>query len=123
MKNKSAQNLFEKVNLRVEDFDHVDDIVEHLDKQIDRALNEVAPKCEKTVHIRKKQPWYNTSIERQKTVMKNRKKIWRKLETPETWMAFEVEKRRYNTLLRQSKEESIKCKVAECKNNTKNYIN
>ena len=49
MKNKSAQNIFEKVNLRVEDFDHVDDIVEHLDKQIDRALNEVAPKCEKTV--------------------------------------------------------------------------
>ena len=34
-------------------------------------------------------------------------------------MAFDVEKRRYNTLLRQSKEESIKCKVAECKNNRK----
>ena len=34
-------------------------------------------------------------------------------------MAFDVEKRRYNTLLRQSKEESIKCKVVECKNNTK----
>ena len=34
-------------------------------------------------------------------------------------MAFDVEKRRYNTLLRQAKEESIKCKVAECKNNTK----
>ena len=84
-----------------------------------RALNEVAPKCEKTVHIRKKQPWYNTSIKRQKTVMRNREKIWRKYETPETWMAFDVEKRRYNTLLRQSKEESIKCKVAECKNNTK----
>ena len=88
MKNKSAQNLFEKVNLRVEDFDHVDDIVEHLDKQIDRALNEVAPKCEKTVHIRKKQPWYNTSIKRQKTVIRNREKIWRKYETPETWMVL-----------------------------------
>ena len=119
IKNKSAQNIFEKVNLRVEDFDHVDNIVEHLDKQIDRALNEVAPKCEKTVQIRKKQPWYDTSIKRQKTVMRNREKIWRKYETPETWMAFDVEKRRYNTLLRQSKEESIKCKVVECKNNTK----
>ena len=51
--------------------------------------------------------------------MRNREKIWRKYETPETWMAFDVEKRRYNTLLRQSKEESIKCKVVECKNNTK----
>ena len=119
IKNKSAQNIFEKVNLRVEDFDHVDDIVEHLDKQIDRALNEVAPKCEKTVQIRKKQPWYHTSIIRQKTVMRNREKIWRKYETPETWKAFDVEKRRYNTLLRQSKEESIKCKVVECKNDTK----
>ena len=38
MKNKSAQNLFEKVNLRVEDFDHVDDIVEHLDKQTDKSI-------------------------------------------------------------------------------------
>ena len=53
--------------------------------------------------------------------MRNREKIWRKYETPETWMAFDVEKRRYNTLLRQSKEESIKCKVVECKNNKKNY--
>ena len=122
MKNKSAQNLFEKVNLRVEDFDHVDDIVEHLDKQIDRALNEEAQKCQKTVHIRKKQPWYNTSIKRQKTVMRNREKIWRKYETPETWIAFDVERRKYNTLLRQSKEESIKCKVTECKNNTKKTI-
>ena len=31
-------------------------------------------------------------------------------------MAFNVEKKRYNTLLRQAKEESIKCKVVECKN-------
>ena len=37
-------------------------------------------------------------------------------------MAFDVERRRYNTLLRQSKEESIKCKVVECKNNTKKNI-
>ena len=51
--------------------------------------------------------------------MRNREKIWRKYETPETWTAFEVEKRRCNTLLRQAKEESIKCKVVECKNNTK----
>ena len=93
MKYKSAQNVFEKINLRVEDFDHIDDIVEHLDKQIGRALNEVAPKCEKIAHIRKKQPWYNTIIKRQKTVMRNREKIWRKYETPETWMAFDVEKK------------------------------
>ena len=124
MKGKSAQDVFEKVSLKAEDFDQIDDIVEHLDKQIDKALNEVAPKCEKTVCIRKKQPWYNTCIKRQKTVMRNREKIWRKYETPEKWTAFEVEKRRYNTLLRQAKEESIKCKVVECKNNTKkNYTN
>ena len=72
MKNKSAQNVSEKVNLRVEDFDHIDEIVEHLDKQIGRALNEVAPRWEKIAHIRKKQPWSNTIIKRQKTVMRNR---------------------------------------------------
>ena len=55
--------------LRVEDFDHIDDIVEHLDKQIGRALNEVAQKCEKIAHIRKKQPWYNT-------IIKGRKQWW-----------------------------------------------
>ena len=75
MKNKSAQNVFEKINLRVEDFDHIDDIVEHLDKQIGRALHEVAPKFKKIVHIRKKQPQYNT-IKRQKTVMRNRENSW-----------------------------------------------
>ena len=92
-----------------------------MDSQIDKVLNKVALKCEKIVHIRKKQPWYNATIKRQKTVMRNREKIWRKYETPETWMAFDVEKRRYNILLRQVKEESIKCKVVECKTNTKKY--
>ena len=119
MKGKGAHNVLQKVNVRVKDFDHIDNIVEHLDRQIDKALNEVAPKCKKIVHIRKKQPWYNTTIKRQKTVMRNREKICRKYETPETWMAFDVEKKRYNTLLRQAKEESTKCKVVECKNNTK----
>ena len=37
-------------------------------------INEVASKCEKIVCIRKKQPWYNTTIKRQKTVMRNREK-------------------------------------------------
>ena len=119
MKGKSAQDVFENVSLKEEDFDQIDDIVAHLDKQIDKALNEVAPKCEKIVHTRNKQPWYNTSIKRQKTVMRNREKIWRKYDTPETWTTFEVEKRKYNTLLRQTKEESIECKIVECTNNTK----
>ena len=95
----------------VKDFSHIDDIAEHLESQGDKALNEVAPKCEKLVHKRKKQPWYNTTIKEQKTVMRNREKIGRKYETPETWMAFDIEKIRYNTLLKQAKEESIKSKV------------
>ena len=123
MKDKSAHNVFQQVNLSVKDFAHIDDIVEHLDSQIDKAQNEVAPKCEKIIHKRKKQPWYNTAIKRQKTVMRNRENIWRKYETPETWMAFDVEKKRHNTLLKQAKEESIKCKVLVCKNYTKNYTN
>ena len=32
MKDKSAQNVFQKVNLRVEDIDHIDNIVDHLDR-------------------------------------------------------------------------------------------
>ena len=62
MKGKGAHNVFQKVYLRVKDFAHIDDIVEHLDSQIDKALNEVAPKCKKIVCIRKKQPWYNKTI-------------------------------------------------------------
>ena len=52
-------------------------------------------------------------------MMRNREKIWRKYETPETWMAYDIEKKRYNTLLKLAKEETIKCKVPECKNDTK----
>ena len=84
MKDKGAHNVFQQVNLRVKDFAHIDDIVEPRDSQIDKALNEVAPKCEKIVCKRKKQPWHITTIKRQKTVMRNREKIWRKYETPET---------------------------------------
>ena len=61
MKGKGAHNVLQKVSLRVKDFDDIDDIVEQLDRQIDKAINEVAPKCKK---YRKKQPWYNTTIKR-----------------------------------------------------------
>ena len=54
MRGRGAHNVFQKVNLRVKDFVHIDDIVEHLDNQIDKALNEVVFKCEKRVHKRKK---------------------------------------------------------------------
>ena len=64
MKGKGAHNVLQKVNLGVKDFNHIDDIVEHLDRQIDKALNEIAPKCEKTFCIKKKQPWYNTTIKK-----------------------------------------------------------
>ena len=119
MKGKDAHNIFQKVNLRVKDFAHIHDIVEYVDSQIDNVLNEVAPKCKQIVRIRKKQPWYNTTIKRQKTVVRNREKIWRKYETPETWMAFDVEKKRYNTLLREAKEESYQMQSGRVKNDTK----
>ena len=64
MKGKGAHNVFQKVNLRVKDFAHIDDIVQHLESQIDKALNEVAPKYKMIVYIRKEQPWYNTTIKR-----------------------------------------------------------
>ena len=37
--------------------------------------------------------------------MRNRKKIWRKYETPETGMAYDIEKKIYDTLLKLAKEE------------------
>ena len=111
MKGKGAYNVFQKVNLRVKGFAHIDDIAEHLDSQIGKALNEVAQKCEKRVCKRKKRLWYNTTIKGQKTVMWNVEKIWRKYETPETWMANDIEKKRYNTLLKLAKEKlsNAKC--------------
>ena len=69
MKGKGAHNVFQQVNLRVKDFTQIDDIDEHLDSQIDKAL------------------------------MKSREKIWRKYETLEIWMAFDVEKKRYDSLV------------------------
>ena len=53
MKGKGAHNVFQKVNLRGKDFADIDDIVEHLDSQIDKALNEAAPKCEKKILLKK----------------------------------------------------------------------
>ena len=53
MKGKGV-HIFQKVNFGVKDFIHIDDIVEHLDSQIDKSLNEVALKCKMRVQKRKK---------------------------------------------------------------------
>ena len=49
MKGKGAIHVFQKVHLREKDFAHIDDVVEHLGSQIDKTLNEVALKCEKSL--------------------------------------------------------------------------
>ena len=53
MKGKGVHNIFQKASLRVKDSAHIDDIIEHLDSQIDKALNKIAPNCEKRVCKRK----------------------------------------------------------------------
>ena len=73
----------------------------------------------KVITCRPKCPWYTSEIKHQKGLVRQREKIWQKYREDHQWIAYKVEKKKYNEILLESKQTTIMNKVNQCNRDTK----
>ena len=86
---EAINKLIDKVNnqllLEATTFE---DAVFHLNDQILRTPDEVAPMKTKLTPKHNKKPWCHTDLHGQRRIIKNRERKWLKYRTAELWMAY-----------------------------------
>ena len=106
--------------LNIDDqIDDVDILVANLQTALQESLDSHAPEKSKVITCRHKCPWYISELKHQKGVVGCKEKIWRKYRENHQWIAYKVEKRKYNQMLLQSKQITISDKVNQCNRDTK----
>ena len=86
-------------------------------------LDKHTPEKTKRITVRDTKSWFTESIREQKKIMRRREKIWRKYKQDSIWRAFDAERVKYRSMLRQAKLERTSEKVLECSGNIKICIN
>ena len=94
--------------LNIEDqIDDIDTLVTNLETALTESLDSHAPEKSKVITCRPKCPWYTSELKHQKGVVRCKEKIWRKYREDHQWIAYKVEKRKYNQMLPESKQITI----------------
>ena len=109
-------------NVYVDSLD-INIVVESLEKELTRVLDKHAPVKTRTVTHRKKQPFYNQCLKNQKHCVRNRERIWRKYRETHQRKALNIERNKYNRMLRKYKFQELNNKISECGRDTKKLFN
>ena len=103
--------------LNIEDqIDDVDILVANLETALWESLDSHA--SEIVITCRPQCPWYASKLKHQKGVVRHNEKIWRKYREDHQWIAYKVEKRKYNQMLLESKQITISDKVNQYNRDT-----
>ena len=92
------------------------------EEELLKALNRVAPLKTIKCTNRQKHPWHNQFIKEQKTVVKNREKIWRQYRQEHQCLAYTKERNTYNRLLTFQKKQTLSKLIKNTGKDTKNYL-
>ena len=94
-------------------------MIEDLEKQLKLVLDKIAPKKTKTILVRPANLWLTEDVKTQKSLMRNREKIWRKYRLQSNWIAFKVERNKHRAMLKSIRKTTVSEKINECKQDTK----
>ena len=88
--------------------------MDNLETVLWEALDSHVPEKSKVIICRLKCSWYTSEIKHQKGVVRWKEKIWQKYQEDHQWIAYKVEKRKYNAMLLESMQTTIADKVNQC---------
>ena len=97
----------------------LDGMVEVLDKNLQNAIDTLAPIKSRTILVRTTNPWFNNEVRDQKTRMRKQEKKWQKYKIESKWKAFKLERLKYRQTLREARRVKIAEKVSKCGNDVK----
>ena len=88
---------------------------------ITHALNKHAPLRKSKRKVRPRRVWYSEELEAQRCTVRNRERLWRKHLQEHLWLAFKIERNRYNKMLKEAKEAFISEDIVSHRNDIKFY--
>ena len=71
------------------------------------------------VATRKKVPWFNEEVHRQRNVVRSRERCWLKYGEDHQWIAYKRERNRYKRMISYHKQSTLTTKIREAKGDTK----
>ena len=86
-----------------------------LQEMLDKCVPEKIIKRPKTAQ----NLWFNYTLQQQCKIVKNRERTWRKYGKEHHWKAYTVERNKYICQLHYFEQQSIRKRILDCKNNTK----
>ena len=73
--------------------------------------------------VRTRRLWHNKDLQTQMCIVRNRERLWRKYLQDHLWLAFKIERNRYNKRLKESKEAFISADIVSYKKDIKYLYN
>ena len=108
----TSQALCQEFNADISfDESNLDILIDKLDTEMRRTMDELAPLKEITISSHKNQPWYDSTVKERHKVVRNRERAWLVCKQESNWKAFTMERNIYNRLLRFKKRQVISKKV------------
>ena len=98
---------------------NLDEMVQSLEDEFRRVMDELAPELKCTASLKPKHPWYDAEAHEQKWIVRKLERRFIKYKLDSLWTAFKKARNKYNTLLNHKKRDSIRSKIKDCSTNPK----
>ena len=86
---------------------------------ITQSLDKHAPFRKSKKKVRPRRIWFSEELQVQRGIVRNRERLWRKYLHKHLWIAFKIERNRYNRMLKEAKDAFISQDILSHKNNIK----
>ena len=100
------------------DIQYLDYLV-HTYNSAQEVLDKHAPETDRTIHLRKPNPWSNVDIKRLKVEKRKAEKKWRKSKLTVDWEVFKEKRNSFNKLLNDLRTKNLKSIIQKHKGNSK----
>ena len=97
----------------------IEEFLNTCNDMIIHALDKHAPLRMSKRKVRPRRVWYGEELQAQRCTVKNRERLWRKHLQDHLWLAFKIERNRYNKMLKEAKEAFISEGIVSHRNDIK----
>ena len=86
---------------------NLEEFLNTCNEMITHSLDKHAPLRKFKKKVRPRRVWYSEELHVQRCIVRNRERLWRKYLQDHLWIAFKIERNRYNKMLKEAKEAFI----------------
>ena len=98
---------------------NIEEFLNTCNDSITHSLDKHAPIRMSKRKVRPRRLWYSEELQAQRYTVRNRERLWRKHLQDHLWLAFKIERNRYNKMLKEAKQAFISADIVSHRNDIK----